>query len=79
MNEALVILGIGLVLLGFFLVMVGVLWGAKPENVEAGGVVLIGPLPIVFGTSEEAVKWAALTGLAFFLLWLLWLLLTRTP
>ena len=78
MNEALIILGIGLVLLGFFLVMVGVLWGAKPGKVEAGGVVLIGPFPIVFGTSEEAVKWAALTGLTFFLLWLLWSTLTRT-
>ena len=79
MNEALVILGLGLVLLGFFLMMVGARWGVKAENVEAGGVVLIGPFPIVFGTSEEAVRWATVAGLVFFLLWVLLFALTRTP
>ena len=54
-------LGIGLFLLGAFL-MVLVLFleaarGREGEGkAEAGGVVIIGPVPIVFGSSERATK-----------------------
>ncbi len=52
--------GIALVLIGLLLVILAFLLrstrtGGK-ANVQAGGVVIIGPIPIVFGTDKKAVK-----------------------
>jgi uncharacterized protein (TIGR00304 family) len=60
-NEMLLEIGFVLLIFGVALVFLGVILastcGLKKENakVEGGGVVLIGPIPIVFGTSS---KWA---------------------
>lgn len=57
-SEALVIAGVILVFIGIMLVFVGALAGmlgaGKNVKTEAGGVVLIGPVPIIFGTSWRA-------------------------
>jgi len=48
----LILLGIVLIILGTFILMLS-LWRAGEERAEAGGVVIVGPVPIVFGTSQR--------------------------
>ena len=49
----LILLGIVLIILGMFILMLS-LWRASGEGrAEAGGVVIVGPVPIVFGTSQR--------------------------
>lgn len=56
----LVELGILLIFIGFFIAMLSVILSlkesVKESKVEGGGVLLIGPVPIVFGTNKEIVK-----------------------
>jgi len=68
------ILGIILVFLGIILVFAGILGmilgkgvgeGAK---VESGGLVVIGPIPIIFGTSATVALIAAIIGLVIMIL-----------
>ncbi len=72
-------LGIALIMIGVLLVFLGVLAaslgsGGGEGEVEAGGVVVIGPIPIIFGTSSKAALAAAVLGLIMMLLALLmWL------
>ena len=58
--------GVLLVLVGFALIFLGVLkaaWSSPGEGgggrVEGGGVILIGPIPIIFGTSSKMALIAA--------------------
>ncbi len=75
----LVVAGFLLIFLGVILVFLGVflqaLQGGSGEA-EAGGVVVIGPIPIIVGTSGRAAVAAAVLGLVIMLLsiLLLWLL-----
>jgi len=60
-----------LIFAGFILLMVGLsLITLSSANVEYGGIILIGPIPIVFGSSAELAVSAALIGIVilFFLL-----------
>ncbi|WP_319508404.1 DUF131 domain-containing protein [uncultured Methanolobus sp.] len=45
--------GIILVILGFVLVLAGVLISSLNGTGEFGGLILIGPIPIAFGSSPE--------------------------
>ncbi len=75
--DALVALGILLIMLGFAFITIGALRSAPAQSrVEAGGVVFVGPLPIVFGTSSDAAALAALIAILFLLGVLLWILLS---
>jgi len=49
----LVLLGVVLIFLGMLILMLS-LWRAGEGRAEAGGVVIVGPVPIVFGTSQRA-------------------------
>ncbi len=49
-------LGILLIFIGFAVMMLAMVLSAKEGKVEGGGVVLIGPIPIVFGTNKDMVK-----------------------
>ncbi|GAB6948272.1 hypothetical protein JCM16161A_24020 [Vulcanisaeta sp. JCM 16161] len=65
-----VILSIVLALLGIALIMIDILRSHKEEDKEegeerreerksgVGGVVLIGPVPIIFGNDPSIIKWA---------------------
>jgi len=59
-GSELVLLGVVLVFLGMFLMVAGSLLQAakagRDAEVRGGGVVLIGPIPIVFGSDTESVK-----------------------
>ncbi|WP_342305885.1 DUF131 domain-containing protein [Methanolobus sp. ZRKC5] len=46
-------IGFTLIILGFVLVFVGLLVSAFSGAGEFGGVILIGPIPIAFGSSPE--------------------------
>jgi uncharacterized protein (TIGR00304 family) len=48
----LILLGMVLIILGIFILMLS-LWRAGEGRGEAGGVVIVGPVPIVFGTSQR--------------------------
>jgi uncharacterized protein (TIGR00304 family) len=48
----LILLGIVLIILGMFILMLS-LWRAGEGRGETGGVVIVGPVPIVFGTSQR--------------------------
>jgi len=49
--------GLALILIGIFAIVIGLLILAfsKSAKIEGGGVVFIGPFPIIFGTSERIV------------------------
>jgi len=59
-GESLIFLGVGVIIIGIVLLFVGtaVLSSGKnngqeyTSNVKAGGVVLIGPIPIIFGSDK---------------------------
>jgi uncharacterized protein (TIGR00304 family) len=72
-----------LILLGLLLIFLGVLilmlsfWRTGEGKAEAGGVVIVGPVPIVFGTSQRAA--AAVMALAIVLTALVLLLYMLGP
>ncbi|VVB63154.1 Uncharacterised protein [uncultured archaeon] len=45
--------GLLLIAMGFLLVMVSILQDSRQGNSGYGGVILIGPIPIVFGSTPE--------------------------
>ncbi len=71
-------LGMGMVVLGFLLVFIGVLLGASSgeSEVEGGGVIMIGPVPIVFGTGRAATL-AVILAVLLMVLWIVAILLMR--
>lgn len=47
-------IGIALIILGFLVLMIGALLNAGEGEVKGGGVILIGPIPIGFGTDRTS-------------------------
>ncbi|MCE4625042.1 MAG: DUF131 domain-containing protein [Desulfurococcales archaeon] len=82
--ESLVGLGFIVVMLGVFLIIVGVILAAmhggegKGEG-EVGGVIIIGPIPIVFGSSGRAAIIAALLGALLMVLAIAFMIIARRP
>ncbi len=64
-------LGIYLILIGFALALIGMILSS--QNAAFSGLVMIGPIPIAFGTSPGITAFAMVIGLllmlAFFILW----------
>ncbi len=58
--------GIILILVGFALVLIGALLSAS--NVTFGGLIMIGPIPIAFGSSPEITVVAMVIGLLLMLM-----------
>ncbi|EEB73829.1 conserved hypothetical protein [Thermococcus sp. AM4] len=75
-GETLVLTGIVLIFTGFLLVFIGTLISALGGDVEGGGVIMIGPIPIVFGTGRGATL-AALLAVVLMVLWIIGALLAR--
>ena len=42
---------------------------SQRERTEVGGIIMIGPIPIVFGNSKDALKWAVVAVVLLFLLY----------
>ncbi len=75
-GEVLIGAGIVLILIGFLLVFVGTLISTLGGEVEGGGVIMIGPIPIVFGTGR-AVTVASILAVLMMLLWIIGALMAR--
>jgi uncharacterized protein (TIGR00304 family) len=67
-SAALYALGIALVLVGVLIIVVAVILlsisGAKKGKVKGGGAIIIGPVPIIFGTDKKSLKTILLLSLA---------------
>jgi uncharacterized protein (TIGR00304 family) len=65
---ALYALGIALVFVGVLIIIVAIILlsvsGAKKGNVKGGGAIIIGPVPIIFGTDKKSLKTVLLLSLA---------------
>lgn len=61
-------LGFVLVLVGVLIIVIAVILlsvsGAKKGEVKGGGAVIIGPVPIIFGTDKKSLKTVLLLSLA---------------
>ncbi|MCX8196095.1 MAG: DUF131 domain-containing protein [Acidilobaceae archaeon] len=77
----LVIIGIVLIVLGMLLVFIGTFLSAleRGGKVEGGGVLVIGPLPIIFGTSATAAIAVAVIALLIMIVALLIMYLRPSP
>lgn len=81
----LILVGFGLILLGMFLMFLSIVVEASRRedgkaSGEAGGVVIIGPVPIVFGTSQRVTKIVLILAIVLTALALaLFLLMSYTP
>lgn len=78
-GDTLIIAGIALIFIGFLLVFLGTLISALggEGEVEGGGVIMIGPIPIVFGTSRGAVTLVSILAVLLMVLWIIGALLAR--
>ena len=68
-----------LAIVGIILVIIDAARGSGGEegkNVKYGGVVLIGPVPIIFGKDSEAVKWAVILTIVAVVVFVVLILLT---
>jgi uncharacterized protein (TIGR00304 family) len=65
---ALYALGIALVFVGVLIIIVAVILlsvsGAKKGKVKGGGAIIVGPVPIIFGTDKESLRTVLLLSLA---------------
>ncbi len=52
----LIMLGVIVLIVGFLLILGSALASGRSE-VRGGGVVLVGPIPIVFGSDAQTAKW----------------------
>ncbi len=76
-GELLIAGGIILIFIGFLMIFLGVLMSAGTHGeVEGGGVIMIGPIPIVFGT-QRGVTIAMVLAAVLMLLWIVGALLWR--
>lgn len=67
-SAALYALGIVLVFVGVLIIVIAVILlsisGAKKGKVKGGGAIIIGPVPIIFGTDKKSLKTVLLLSLA---------------
>lgn len=80
---SIMILGIVIIFIGFIIILLAVAKAMRGGGkVEAGGVVIVGPIPIVFGTSARATKMVLILAIALtilaIILFILPLLVTRS-
>jgi uncharacterized protein (TIGR00304 family) len=61
-------LGAALMIIGFLMVSISLLQDGLPNNANFGGVIFIGPLPIVFGSSPQMAIAAMILALAFMII-----------
>ena len=64
--------GLALILIGIFAIVIGILILAfsRSAKVEGGGVIFIGPFPIIFGTSERIIYITLIVALLIMLLYI---------
>lgn len=83
-GESLIGLGFLLIIIGVFILFIGmiasVFSGGGEGKTEYGGVIIIGPIPIVFGSNSRMAAIAAVLGIILLILSILaYYLLGRPP
>jgi uncharacterized protein (TIGR00304 family) len=75
----LVLIGVLLIIVGFALIFLSTITKESREEskVEAGGVLVIGPVPIVIGTSQRIAKAVLILALALFIVAIVFFVLTQ--
>lgn len=75
----LVLIGVLLIIVGFALIFLSTIAKESREGsrVEAGGVLVIGPVPIVIGTSQRIAKAVLILALALFIVAIVFFVLTQ--
>ncbi len=68
MRSVLIGAGILLIMLGFVLIFAG-LMSTGSEGVQGGGVIMVGPIPIIFGSNRRMAILAAALAVALMVLW----------
>jgi len=81
MHSPLIILGLTLIILGFIISFLAVLLmfiraGPFKGKTRGGGLIMIGPIPIIFGTDKESVKILILLAAALMILAIIVIFLT---
>jgi len=87
MNQLLFAIGLTVVFLGLFLVTLGLLLEMrnkseeekeerKEQKTEYGGVIFIGPIPIVFGSNKKIAKTMLVIGIVIFAILMILTLIT---
>ena len=81
MQSPLIILGLTLIVLGFIISFLAVLLmfiraGPFKGKTRGGGLIMIGPIPIIFGTDKESVKILILLAAALMILAIIVIFLT---
>ncbi|KUO80317.1 MAG: DUF131 domain-containing protein [Vulcanisaeta sp.] len=85
-----IVLSIILAFLGIILIMIDVARGSRSKEkrdgqegeekkAEVGGVVLIGPVPIIFGNDPSVIKWAVILTIIIVVLFVILALLPGIP
>lgn len=74
---ALVLIGFALVFIAVMLTLSGAKAGKDKGKVRGGGVVIIGPIPIIFGTDRESVKIILLLSIVLVALLLVFVLFSK--
>jgi uncharacterized protein (TIGR00304 family) len=84
--SSLLLAGFFIIFIGFLLIMIGIVLGifqnSEPKQdysrgqesfgkVKGGGVIMLGPIPIIFGSDKESAKTAAILAIILMLLSLL--------
>jgi len=72
----LILMGFLLALIGIIITIISGIKGRAEGEVKAGGVILIGPIPIILGTDKEVVKWALIFTISVILLFLALMIIT---
>lgn len=70
----LVLTGIFIILLGFLMLIIGTAIGMRKNSgsrIRSGGVIMLGPIPIIFGSDEESAKKAIILAIILMILSLL--------
>ncbi len=61
-------LGTALIILGIIIIVAAIIVasvrGAAKGKVKAAGIIMIGPIPIIFGTDKKSIKWVLALALA---------------
>ncbi|MCJ7559384.1 DUF131 domain-containing protein [Candidatus Bathyarchaeota archaeon] len=67
-SGALYALGVVLIFVGVLIIVIAVILlsisGAKKGEVKGGGAIIIGPVPVIFGTDKKSLKTVLLLSLA---------------
>jgi uncharacterized protein (TIGR00304 family) len=61
-----VVIGFALIFIGIFLLI----RGGSRGRVKSGGIILIGPIPIVWGSDRGMLKWVVLAMALFFIFYI---------